>query len=81
MPIVQIKILEGVLSEEKKKQMIDRVSEVVSEIEAHPYPKEKLLPLTFCIIEEVPPANLGVGGHPINLEAHKALLEGKAPPE
>ena len=44
MPFIQIKVFEGVLSEEKKKEMISRVSEVVAEIEASPHPKEKLLP-------------------------------------
>jgi 4-oxalocrotonate tautomerase len=75
MPLVQIKVFEGVLSEEKKREMIERVTEVVAEIEARPYPMEKLLPYTWCVIEEVPAQNWGIGGQPSNLELLKALLE------
>jgi 4-oxalocrotonate tautomerase len=74
MPLIQIKVLEGALSEEKKKEMISRVSEIVAEIEARPYPKEKLLPNVWCIIEEMPPAKWGVGGQPLSLEALRAML-------
>ena len=76
MPLIQIRLLEGAVSEEDKNEMIARVSEVVAEIEARPHPKEKLLPHTWCIIDEVPPARWGLGGQPLSLEALKALLEG-----
>ncbi len=76
MPLIQIKLLKGALSEEQKKEMIARVSEVAAEIEARPHPKENLLPYTSCIIDEITPANWGVGGQPMSLEALKAMLEG-----
>jgi len=76
MPLIQIRVLEGVLSEEQRNEMISRVSQVAAEIEARPYPKEKLLPYTWCIIEEVPPAKWGLGGQPLSLETLKALLSG-----
>ncbi len=41
MPFINIKVLKGILSEEKKKEMISRVTETVPEIEARPNPKEK----------------------------------------
>ena len=47
MPFIQIKVFEGVLSEEKKKEMISRVTEVVAEIEASPHPKEKLIDIIY----------------------------------
>jgi 4-oxalocrotonate tautomerase len=76
MPLIQIKVLKGALSAEQKKEMISRVSEIVAEIEARPYPKEKLLPHTWCILEEVPSAQWGLGGQPLSLEALKAVLSG-----
>ena len=76
MPLIQIKVLEGTLSTEQKNEMISKVSHTVAEIEARPYPKEKLLPHTWCIIEEVPPAKWGLGGQPLSLQALKALLSG-----
>jgi 4-oxalocrotonate tautomerase len=75
MPFIQIKVFEGVLDEEKKKEMISRVTEAVAEIEARPYPKEKLMPHTWCVIDEIPAPNWGIGGQPSNLEMLKALLE------
>jgi len=76
MPLIQIKVLEGTLSAEQKNEMISKVSHTVAEIEARPYPKEKLLPHTWCIIEEVSPAKWGLGGQPLSLETLKALLSG-----
>lgn len=75
MPLIQIKVFEGALTDEKKTEMISRVTDVVAEIEARPHAKEKLLPHTWCVIEEVPAANWGIGGQPSSLELLKALLE------
>ena len=74
MPLIRIKVVQGGLPEDKKKEMIARVSEVVAEIEARPYPKEKVLPICWCIIEEVPAENWGVAGQAVDLEALKQLL-------
>jgi len=76
MPFINIKVLKGTLSEEKKKEMISRVSETVAEIEARPNPKEKLQPHTWCIIDEVDFGNWGIGGNPVTLEMLKGILEG-----
>lgn len=50
MPFINIKVLKGTLSKEKKQEMIKRVSETVAEIEARPSPKEKLQPYTWCVV-------------------------------
>jgi len=75
MPLIQIKLPKGVISEEEKKEMIARVSDLVAKIEARPHAKEKLLPHTWCIINEVTPVNWGLGGQTLTLETIKALLE------
>jgi len=59
------------------KEIILRVTETVAEIEARPYPKEKLMPYSWCLIEEVEMQNWGVGGQPVTPELLKALMEGK----
>ncbi len=74
MPLIQIRVLEGAMSQQQKAEMIARVSDVVCEIEARPYRKEKLLPHCWCIIDEVPAAKWGLGGQPLSLETLKALL-------
>jgi 4-oxalocrotonate tautomerase len=76
MPFINIKVLKGTLSDEKKKEMIARVTEVVAEIEARPAPKEKLQPHTWCIIEEVDFGNFGIGGVGVTPELLKAVLGG-----
>ena len=77
MPFISIKVLKGALSAEKKKEMISRVTEIVAEIEARPYPKERLQPHTWCVIEEVDFGNWGNGGNVVTPESFKAGLEGK----
>jgi len=74
MPFVNIKVLKGTLSGEKKKEMIARVTEVVAEIEARPAPKEKLKPHTWCIIEKVDFGSFGIGGVAVTPELLKAVL-------
>ncbi len=76
MPFINIKVLKGTLSEEKKKEMITRVSETVAEIEARPNPKEKLQPHTWCVIEEVDFGAWGIGGNAVTPEMLKSILEG-----
>jgi 4-oxalocrotonate tautomerase family enzyme len=76
MPFINIKVLKGTLSKEKKQEMISRGTETVAEIEARPSPKEKLQPHTWCVIEEVDFENWGIGGNAVTPEMLKAVLEG-----
>jgi Tautomerase enzyme len=41
MPFINIKVLKGTLSKEKKEEMISRVTQIVAEIEARPHPKRE----------------------------------------
>ena len=75
MPFINIKILKGTLTKEKIQEMISRVSEVVAEIEAEPL-KNKLLPHTWCVVDEVDFGNWGIGGNAVTPEMLKAILEG-----
>lgn len=77
MPFINIKVLKGTLSKEKKSEMIKRVSETVAEIEASPNPKDNLVPYTWCLIEEVDFDGWGIGGNAVTPEVLTALLEGK----
>lgn len=76
MPLINIKVMKGSLSDEKKQEMILKVTEIVAEIEARPQPKEKLQPHTWCVIEEVDFGNWGIGGMAITEEMFKAALKG-----
>jgi len=77
MPFINIKVLNGALSKEKKEEMISRVTQLVAEIEARPHPKENLIPHTWCLIEEVDLEGWGEGGKPVTREMLKAALTGK----
>ena len=77
MPFINIKVLKGTLSKEKKAEMIKRVSETVAEIEASPDPKDNLVPHTWCVIEEVDFENWGIGGNQITAEMLQAVISGK----
>ena len=76
MPFINIKVLKGTLTKEQKQEMISRVSEVVAEIEAGDL-KDKLLPHTWCVVDEVDFENWGIGGNAVTPEMLKAVLEGK----
>jgi len=77
MPFINIKVLKDTLSDEKKSEMIKRVSETVAEIEASPNPKDSILGFTWCVIEEVDFGNWGIGGDAVTPEALQAVIEGK----
>ena len=77
MPFINIRVLKGTLSKEKKDEMIKRVSETVAEIEASPNPKDNLVPYTWCVIEEVDFGNWGIGGSAVTMKMLTAILEGK----
>ena len=78
MPFINIRVLKGTLSNEKKAEMIKRVSETVAEIEASPSPKDNLVAYTWCVIEEVDFENWGIGGHQVTPEVLKAVIAGDA---
>jgi 4-oxalocrotonate tautomerase len=77
MPFINIRVLKGTLSNEKKADMIKRVSETVAEIEASPSPKDGLVPYTWCVIEEVDFENWGIGGNQVTEELLQAVIAGQ----
>jgi len=77
MPFINIKVLKGTLSKEKKDEMIKRVSETVAEIESSPAPKDNLLAYTWCVLEEVEFDHWGIGGNAVTPEILQAVIEGQ----
>jgi len=76
MPFINIKVLNGALSKEKKEEMISRVTQLVAEIEARPTPKKTSSPYM------VPHrggrfGRMGRCGKPVTREMLKAALTGK----
>lgn len=57
MPLVQIKVVEGVLTDDEKSQMIDKVTEAVLSVYG-----EGLRPHTWVMVEDVANGQWGLGG-------------------
>jgi 4-oxalocrotonate tautomerase family enzyme len=76
MPLINIKVLKGTVPAEKKAEMIKRVSEIVAEIEAGPEAKDKLVPYTWCLVEEVDFEGWGIGGNPVTPEVLQQVISG-----
>jgi 4-oxalocrotonate tautomerase len=72
MPLVQIKLIEGVISDEKKRQMIEKVTDAMVSIEG-----ESLRPYTVVMIEEVKSGDWAVGGKTLSTDEVKAVAAEK----
>jgi 4-oxalocrotonate tautomerase len=71
MPLVDIKIIEGVFSEQEIKKLIKDVTDVVVS-----FMGENLRSYTLVVVQEVKSGSWGVGGQVIGLEEVKAMQEG-----
>jgi 4-oxalocrotonate tautomerase len=72
MPLVQIKLIEGVFSDEKKRQIIEKVTDAMVSIEG-----ENLRPYTLVTIEEVKSGDWAVGGKTFSTDEVKAVATEK----
>jgi len=72
MPLVQVKLIEGVFSSAQKQEIIKKVTDAMVSIEG-----ENLRPVTFVIVEEVKSGEWGIGGKAMTTADVKALGAGK----
>ena len=72
MPLVNIKLIEGVFSQDQKQEMIRRMTDVLVDLEG-----EYMRPFTVVVIEEVKSGDWGVGGKALSRADVKALSGGK----
>ncbi len=70
MPVVNIKVIEGVFSKEQKQEMIRRMTDVLVDLEG-----EYMRPFTVVVIDEVKSGDWGVGGKALSRADVKALAE------
>ncbi|MDB6109760.1 MAG: putative tautomerase [Pedosphaera sp.] len=68
MPLLNVKLLEGVFTPKQKQEMIRKLTDTMVSIEG-----ENLRPLTLVIIEEVKSGDWGVAGNPVTSSDAKAL--------
>ncbi len=71
MPLINVKIIEGVFSPAQKRQIVTRLTDTMVEIEG-----ENMRPVTWVIVEEVQSGDWGIAGNPLRTEDVKALAAG-----
>jgi 4-oxalocrotonate tautomerase len=67
-PLVTVKVIEGVFDSEQKAEIIYAVTEAMVKIEG-----ENLRPVTWVKVEEVKSGDWGIGGNPLTTEYVKSL--------
>jgi len=72
MPFVNVKLIEGVLSEAQKKEIIPKLTDAMVSIEG-----ENLRPVTWVVVEEVKSGDWGIAGKALTTADVKALAAGK----
>ena len=71
MPLIQVTLIEEVLTPAQKKEIITKLTDAMVSIEG-----ENLRPVTWVIIEEVPSGAWGIGGHALTTEAARKIATG-----
>jgi 4-oxalocrotonate tautomerase len=73
MPLVNVKMLEGVFTPAQKQEMIRKLTDTMVSIEG-----ENLREATVVILEDAKSGDWGIGGKCLTTEAVKALAAGKS---
>ncbi len=71
MPLVNVKLIEGVFSAEQKQEMIEKLTDTMVEIEG-----ENMRGVTWVVIEEAKSGDWGIGGRALTTEDVHALAAG-----
>ena len=72
MPLVNVKLIEGVFTHMQKQEMIRKLTETMVSIEG-----ENMRSVTWVIIEEVKSGDWGIGGNPLTTSDVHALAARK----
>lgn len=72
MPLVNVKVIEGVFSAADKEKIISTLTEAMVSIEG-----ENMRPVTWVVVEEVKSGDWGIAGNVLTTEKVKALAAGK----
>lgn len=71
MPLISVKVIEGVFTDSQKKEMVRSLTDAMVAIEG-----ENMRQVTWCVIEDVKSGDWGVGGTPLTTEDVKSLAAG-----
>ena len=73
MPLINVKVIEGVFSAEQKTQIIRKLTDAMVEVEG-----EAMRTVTWTVIEEVSSGDWGIAGKPLTTADVKALAGPRA---
>jgi 4-oxalocrotonate tautomerase len=68
MPLINVKLIEGVFSDTQKHDIIERLTDAMVSVEG-----ENMRAITWCLLEEVKSGEWGVGGDGMTTDAVRAL--------
>jgi 4-oxalocrotonate tautomerase len=71
MPLINVRLIEGVFDDGQKREMIEKLTETMVEIEG-----ENMRGVTFVVVDEVKSGDWGIGGQPMTTEAVRAVAAG-----
>ena len=71
MPLINVKVIEGVFDSEQKQQIVRSLTEAMVAIEG-----ENMRSVTWYVVEEVDSGDWGIGGKPVTTSDVKALATG-----
>ena len=71
MPLVQVKLIEGVFTETQKREIVRKITDAMVSIEG-----ENMRPVTWVIVEEVKSGSWGIGGKALTTDDVKAMAGG-----
>ena len=75
MPLIQVKVVEGVFTAQQKQEIIERLTDAMVEVEG-----ENMRRTVWCVIEEVANGEWGIGGQTLTSDDVKALARARPVP-
>ena len=73
MPLVNVRLIEGVFTHQQKREMIRQLTDTMVAIEG-----ENLRPATVVVIDEVKQGDWGIGGKPLTADDVRAMAAGES---
>jgi 4-oxalocrotonate tautomerase len=70
--LIQVKLIEGVFTAPQKREIVERLSEAMIAIAG-----EGMRGVTWCLVEEVPSGEWGIGGQTLTTDDVRALAYGE----
>jgi 4-oxalocrotonate tautomerase len=73
-PYIEVKVIEGVFDDERRRQIVERLTDAMVSIEG-----EAMRSVTTVVIDQVASGDWGIGGRALTTEDVRARAAGTAP--